>query len=225
MQNSTPVSGLKSLFFLLGMIWKPTGVSYTLSPHRQKKSEAACVSICVCVWTSSLTSLSCPKHSFKSKGGSHRRGWRSPWGSQFNFLHTSQVFSSSTDFWTSSRCGCVSLPALAWSKTCQEAYENAMKDMKWAGLCLRVCSPAREPVFVLWLFWDLYNLSSAVSVKEVRDIDIHGHQTWAPFLPSSPPAFIHSRHISFFPFIPFSLHPLTRGLGDGSLGGSLRLSQ
>lgn len=59
-----------------------------------------CKHVCVCVWTSSLTSLSCPKHSFKSKGGSHRRGWRPPWGSQFNFLHTSQVFSSSTGFWT-----------------------------------------------------------------------------------------------------------------------------
>lgn len=80
-----------------------------------------------------------------------------------------------------------------------------MKDMKWAGLCLRVCSSAREPVFVLWLFWDLYNLSSAVSVKEIRDIDIHGHQTWTPFLPSSQPAFIHSRHISFHPvFFPSS---------------------
>ncbi len=45
MYKSTPVSGLKSFFFLLWMIWKPTGVSYTLSPHRQKKSEAARISV------------------------------------------------------------------------------------------------------------------------------------------------------------------------------------
>lgn len=108
----------------------------------------------------------------------------------------------SSSFERRSRCGCVSLPALAWSKTCQEAYENAMKDMKWAGLCLRVCSSASEPVFVLWLFWALYNLSSAVLVKEIRDIDIHGHQTWAPFLPSCLPAFIHSRHIFLLSFHP-----------------------
>lgn len=125
-----------------------------------------------------------------------------------------------------SRCGCVSLPALAWSKTCQEAYENAMKDMKWVGLCCLFVPQPGNRLCSVALLSSLQSLQCSLSGGNKRY-----WYTWTSIMGTiaslMPASLIYSSHISFLSSV-FSLSSRSgpaRGLGDGSPDGSSRLSQ